>query len=50
MGSDLCLIASTGFGRFVFTGYNTLLKPEAGDINAYPPTPVLFGYKKRFKV
>lgn len=33
MGSDLCLIASTGFGRSVFTGYHALLKPEAGDIN-----------------
>src|SRR5487761_117613 len=33
MGSDLCLIAATGFGKticIVFTGYYTLFKPEAG--------------------
>jgi hypothetical protein len=30
MGSDLCLITATGFGKTIFTGYYTLFKPEAG--------------------
>jgi superfamily II DNA helicase RecQ len=33
MSSDLCLVAATGFGKtIVFTGYHTLLKPDAGAI------------------
>jgi hypothetical protein len=45
MGSDLCLMAATAFRKI--TGYNILLKPEAGALTSCYFTPLeTAGYER----